>query len=185
MKWVREKTYLLKCAPNEDTNHPAHIRSISCPYEITVHPWLLNTYPVRFQSGPEVIKVFSCSTQLGMKFLFINLKILTKFWNFFHAQLSWARSAELSMKKVLNFWIFFYFYAHVKFHDQLSWAWKKFYNRCQADLNPCWAHGTKGTFSDVAAQILLWISLKNIKFILLKNWTAERMVSIDYKDIYY
>ena len=55
-----------------------------------------------------------------MKFvLFINLKILTKFWNFFHAQ--------LSMKKVLNFW-YFYFYDLVKFHAHLSWAWKKFYN---------------------------------------------------------
>ena len=31
-------------------------------------------------SGLEVIKLFSCSTQLSMKFvLFINLKILTKF----------------------------------------------------------------------------------------------------------
>ena len=41
--------------------------------------------------GPEVIKLFSCSTQLGMKFvLFINLKILTK----------------LSMKKVLTVGIF-------------------------------------------------------------------------------
>ena len=77
---------------------------------------------------PEVIKLFSCSTQLSMKFvLFINLKILTKFWNFFHAQLSWESSAELSMKKVLNFW-YFYFYDQVKFHAQLSWAWKKFYN---------------------------------------------------------
>ena len=63
-----------------------------------------------------------------MKFvLFINLKILTKFCNFFHAQLSWARSAELSKKKVLNFW-YFYFYDQVKSHAQLSWAWKKFYN---------------------------------------------------------
>ena len=36
-------------------------------------------------------------------------------------------SAELSMKKVLNFWNF-YFYDQVTFHAQVSWAWKKFYN---------------------------------------------------------
>ena len=78
--------------------------------------------------GPEVRKLFSCSTQLSMKFvLFINLKILTKVLNFFHAQLSWASSAELSMKKVLFFW-YFYLYDQVKFHAELSWAWKKFYN---------------------------------------------------------
>ena len=61
-----------------------------------------------------------------MKFvLFKNLKILTKFWNFFHAQLS---SAQLSWKwKVLILW-YFYFYDQVKFHAQLSWAWKTFYN---------------------------------------------------------
>ena len=36
-------------------------------------------------------------------------------------------SAEWSMKKVFNFW-YFYFYDRVKFHAQLSWAWKNFYN---------------------------------------------------------
>ena len=47
--------------------------------------------------------------------------MLPKFWNFFYAQLSWASSAELSMKKVLNCW-YFYFYDQVKFHAQLSWG---------------------------------------------------------------
>ena len=42
-----------------------------------------------------------------MKFvLFINLKILTKFWNFWY----------------------FYFHDQVKFHVQVSWAWIKIYN---------------------------------------------------------
>ena len=75
----------------------------------------LNTTDFFFKDnpGPEVIKLFSCSTQLNMEFvLFINLKILT---------------SELSMKKILNFWNF-YFYDKVKFHAQLSWVWRKFYN---------------------------------------------------------
>ena len=50
-------------------------------------------------SGPEVIKLFSCSTQLSMKFtLLINLKILTFF----------KTSFMLSMKKVLIVGIFIF-----------------------------------------------------------------------------
>ena len=95
----------------------------NCLYMPHVLSW--GTSYVVPRPGPEVRKLFSCSTQLSMKFvLFINLKILTKVLNFFHAQLSWASSAELSMKKVLFFW-YFYLYDQVKFHAQLSWAWKK------------------------------------------------------------
>ena len=79
-------------------------------------------------SGPVVIKLFSCSTQLSMKsILLINLKTLTIFFltSFIlnsaeHAQLSWAW-------KKFKLW-YFYFYDKVKFHAQLSWEWKTFYN---------------------------------------------------------
>ena len=66
--------------------------------------------------GPEVIKKFSCSTQLSMKFiLLIKLTILTFFFKTVfmlnsaeHFQLSWAW-------KIFKCW---YFY----FQDQLSWV---------------------------------------------------------------
>ena len=61
------------------------------------------------QTGPEVTKLFSCSTQLSMKFiLLINLKIQTYFLNFFHAQLSQACLAKFRMKKVLIVGIFIF-----------------------------------------------------------------------------
>ena len=48
------------------------------------------------RSGPEVIKLFSCSTQLSMKFiLLINLKILTIFFKLFF-MLNSAEHAQLS-----------------------------------------------------------------------------------------
>ena len=71
-------------------------------------------------SWPVVIKKFSCSTQLSVKFiLLINLKVLTIFLNFFHAQLSWACSAELSMEKVL---IVGFFIFMTKWNFMLSWV---------------------------------------------------------------
>ena len=72
-------------------------------------------------SGPEVIKLFSCSAQLSMKFhLVIKIKIPT-IKTFFSAQLSWACSAELSMKDVLNKCQYLKIYEQNKFHAQLSW----------------------------------------------------------------
>ena len=38
-----EKTYLLTCAQNEDSNQPLHsLISLLCPHEETLHPWLSN-----------------------------------------------------------------------------------------------------------------------------------------------
>ena len=42
----REKTYLLKCAPNEDSNQPAHphsLISLRFPHEETLPTWLAKT----------------------------------------------------------------------------------------------------------------------------------------------
>ena len=47
---------------------------------------------------------------------------------FFHTQLRKACSAELSMKEVLKRCQYFKIYKQNKFHAELSWAWKKFYN---------------------------------------------------------
>ena len=36
-----EKTYLLTCSPNEDSNQPLHrLISLLCPHGETLHPWL-------------------------------------------------------------------------------------------------------------------------------------------------
>ena len=50
----------------------------------TVSSDYVNGHKDPYQSGPEVIKVFSCSVQLSMKFvLLINLKLLTIANSFF------------------------------------------------------------------------------------------------------
>ena len=53
------------------------------------------------------------------KVLIIGIFIFMTKWNF---MLSWVEH-----EKSFNYW-YFYFYDQVKFHAQLSWAWKKFYN---------------------------------------------------------
>ena len=40
--------------------------------------------------GPEVVKLFSCSTQLGMKSSSANIKLTIDNLNFFPAKYSWA-----------------------------------------------------------------------------------------------
>ena len=78
--------------------------------------------------GPEVIKLFSCSTQLSMKFvLLINLKLLTILNSFL---LNIAEHENFSANKYENANLSWHFhiYWQRKFHAQLSWAWKKFYN---------------------------------------------------------
>ena len=72
--------------------------------------------------GPQVIKLFSCSTQLSMKFfLLINVKMPTivgilRFMS--------RKSSIPSLSKAAKCWISWYFhtYEHLKFHAQLSWA---------------------------------------------------------------
>ena len=78
------------------------------------------------RTGPEVIKLFSCSTQLSMKFfLLINVKMPTIF-----GILVWMSGKNSILGLAWKSWIswYFYIYEHLKFHAQLSWAWKKFYN---------------------------------------------------------
>ena len=43
-----EKTYLLTCAPNEDSKQPAHpciLISLRCPREKTLYPWVFEMRP--------------------------------------------------------------------------------------------------------------------------------------------
>ena len=70
------------------------------------------------RSGPEIIKLFSCSTQLIIKFIMlINVKMPTIIYLF------------ISMINTTSqVFVFQHFrcYDHLKFHAQLSWAWKSF-----------------------------------------------------------
>ena len=78
--------------------------------------------------GPEVIKLFSCSTQLSIKFfLFINVKMSTIVGIL---TIMNRKNSILDLSEPKKCWVYWYFYTyeHLKFHAQLSWAWKKFYN---------------------------------------------------------
>ena len=75
---------------------------------------------------PEVIKLFSCSSQLSTKFIpLINVKMLTIVGILTFISMINTTPERL---KARNFFIcrYFIFYEQLKFHAQLSWAWKSF-----------------------------------------------------------
>ena len=81
-------------------------------------------------SGPTIIKLIPCSTQLSTKFiLLINVKILTFF--------SMINKTSESLKaRIVNLFQHCCCYEQLKFPDQLSYAWNCFYNlksRCSSD----------------------------------------------------
>ena len=87
-------------------------------------------YPLfgALRSSPEVINFFSCSTQLSMKFfLLINVKMPTIVGILTFMS---RKNSLLHLSEPEERWIswYFYTYEHLKFHAQLSWVWKKFYN---------------------------------------------------------
>ena len=78
--------------------------------------------------GPEVIKLFPCSTQLSMKFFpLINVKMPTIVGILTFMS---RKNSILGLYDPEKCWTSrcFYTYEHLKFHALLSWAWKKFYN---------------------------------------------------------
>ena len=80
-----------------------------------------------FESRPGVIKLFSYSTQLSMKFiLLITVKMPTIVGILTFISRIRTSSERL---KAWNNYIFQHlsFYEQLKFHAQLRWAWKKFY----------------------------------------------------------
>ena len=78
--------------------------------------------------GLKVIKLFSCSTQLRIKFiLLINVKMPTIVDILTFINRINTPSESLKGRKSFVFG-YFSFYQQLKFHAQLSWAWKKFYN---------------------------------------------------------
>ena len=76
----------------------------------------------------EVIKLFSCSTQLSTKFiLLINVKMPTIVGILTFISMTNTTSDWL---KARNFFIcrYFSFYVQLTCQAQMSWAWKQFYN---------------------------------------------------------
>ena len=72
-------------------------------------------------SGPEVIKLFSCSTQLSMKFFpLINVKMPTIVVGIFTFRSGKNSILGLSEPKISQISWYFYTYEHLKFHAQLS-----------------------------------------------------------------
>ena len=79
-------------------------------------------------SGPEVIKLFSCSTQLSTKFqLLIETKLPTNKEVYCFKSLRCCIYHAYKCLNANNCW-HFNIYEQDKFCAQLSWAWKKFYN---------------------------------------------------------
>ena len=74
-------------------------------------------------SGPEVIKLFSCSTQMNTKFiLLINVKMPTivGILTFISKIKQCLRDLKQETSLFVVFFVFFSFYDQLKFHTQLS-----------------------------------------------------------------
>ena len=85
------------------------------PREFKVLANIENT-SFKIASGPEVIKLFSCTTQLSMKFvLLINVKMPTFVFIFRINNWLWYFKPENSID-----FGYFYIYEQFKFHAQLS-----------------------------------------------------------------
>ena len=86
--------------------------------------------PMAWTSCPEseVIKLFSYSTQLSIKFfLLINIKMPTIVGILIFISGTNFMLISALQEKSLKCWYWF-FYKQNKFHSQLSWSWKRFYN---------------------------------------------------------
>ena len=82
----------------------------------------------QWNSGFEVIKLFSCSTQLSTKFiLLINVKMPTIVGILTFISRINTTSESFKARKIFISH-HFTFYEQLKFHAQLIWASKKFYN---------------------------------------------------------
>ena len=100
------------------------------------------------RTGPEVIKLFSYSTQLSMKFfLLINIKMPTIVGILIFISRKNFMLNSAVQEKSLN-WLYLIFHRQNKFHSQLSWAWKTFYN-----LWPC----SIRNLSDLSDKKVIWL----------------------------
>ena len=119
------------CIPSNPDQTPQNIEHF-CGCNQPLHPLLseeshkFSFLPTaRLVPGPEVIKLFSCLTQLSMTFsLLINMKMPTDIGIFIFTStenfaMSYTEQENNSTSQ------FFAVYKQVKFYAQLSLAWKK------------------------------------------------------------
>ena len=80
----------------------------------------IKSFNLKSMSGPEVIKLFSCSTQLSIKIiLLINIKLPTTFDILIFISMINTTSENLKGRKIFIFQ-HFRFYEQLKSHAQLS-----------------------------------------------------------------
>ena len=102
---------------------------------------------VRQTSGPEVIKLFSCSTQLNVNFIIlINVKMPTIVGILTFISMINTKSESLKARNVDTFH-HFCCYEQLKFHAQLSWALKKGY--ITSGPGPDFTKRNSGTLSEI------------------------------------
>ena len=87
---------------------------------MTVDPQERNTW----RSGPEVIKLFSCSTQLSMKFQLLPKKFkcgtINSYIAFKLSEVEFIMVTNVKMPTIMSFIGILTFYEDDKFHAQLS-----------------------------------------------------------------
>ena len=106
-------------------------KQIECHLQILPDVLMVNSCLSCLLAVSEVIKPFSCSTQLSIKFiLLINLKLLT-IANSFSLNIAENENSSANKYATANYYGHFHIYWQRKFPAQLSWAWKKFYNLLQ------------------------------------------------------
>ena len=117
-------------------------------------------------SGLEVIKRFSCWTQLSTKFiLLINVKMPTIVGILTFISRINTASERLKARNFFICW-YFSFYEQLKFCAQLTWAWKKFYNL-----------GTKHHFRKCLSEFSLWWGPKSDCLSWRTVWSGPTFLS--------
>ena len=89
-------------------------------YQLEVTELPSYAIPVRIQSRPQVIKLFSCSTQLSMKFFLlinVNMPTIVGILTFRSGKKSILGLSESKISRISKY---FYTYEHLKLHSQLS-----------------------------------------------------------------
>ena len=139
----------------------------------------LSWYP-----GPEVIKLFSCSTQQSIKFnVLINVKMPTIVGILTFISIINTTSERL---KARNFIIcqHFSFYKQLKFQAQLNWAWKKFYNLgAQTYLSLCWVmvHFVGFVIMCLIKGLFITICQINLRPVLVWGFRERHKFACHYK----
>ena len=97
---------------------------VSTPLHKHWHFWWADDSEDLKIPGLEVIKYFSCSTQLSMKFIMLIIVKMPTIVGIL-TLISMINTTSESLK-ARNVFIFqhFSFYEHLKFHAWLCWAWK-------------------------------------------------------------